>query len=314
MTNTVKVKRISRGKLLGVWSATPTPFTDALKIDRVAVKRLLKHHLRLGINKLFLGGTCGEGPWMPDADRRQFVRTVSEYAEGRFILAAQVTDNSPARILDNIHQAKEDGANIAVIATPYCVMGPLKSRCLDLYMRAIEGSPLPIGIYERGQNGSVVVPISVMKEVCCEKKVVLVKDSSCEPARQKAFLAARKKNKQLCLFTGDEFDPISCLKVGYDGMLLGGGIFNGLLARQLLAAAQKGDWETAEMIQERIQRINFTAYGGKKIQSWLTGLKTLLVEMGIFRTAAGHVTYDLSSTGHKAIKRLLETDADALLP
>ena len=51
----------TRDALSGVWSATPTPFTNRMQIDVTAVQRMIAHHLRLGTTRLFLAGTCGEG-------------------------------------------------------------------------------------------------------------------------------------------------------------------------------------------------------------------------------------------------------------
>lgn len=67
-----------------------------------------------------------------------------KYAKGRLTLAVQVTDNSSARILDNIKQTRDDGADIAVIAPPYFL--PLQSpkHLLDLYQTAIRKRRLVI--------------------------------------------------------------------------------------------------------------------------------------------------------------------------
>ena len=307
-------RKIAPDDLTGVWSASPTPFTDTMQIDVVSVRRMIDHHRRLGVERLFLAGTCGEGPWMRNRDRRKLVKTVSEYAGQQLVLAVQVTDNSPARILDVIHEAKEDGAHIAVIASPYFVGPPAPNRILDLYLRAISESPLPIGIYDRGRASSVLVPNSVLKQVVAQKNVILVKDSSLDPAHRRIFLAARRENPGLRLFTGYEFGCVEYLVAGYDGLLLGGGIFNGYMAGQILRAARAGDLTAAEKLQQRMNRIMWAAYGGKKIKCWLTGLKTLLVEMGIFRTTNGHITFPMTDNCRRAIKRLLQKDRDVLLP
>ena len=91
---------LSRAEMAGVWSATPTPFTESMEIDEAAVERMVAHHLRLGIKGLFVGGTCGEGPWMTDGQRRTLLRGIVRSAKGRLFIAAQVTDNSAARILE----------------------------------------------------------------------------------------------------------------------------------------------------------------------------------------------------------------------
>src|SRR5688572_16905148 len=89
-------------KMRGVWSATPTPFDDQGRVDAASVERLVEHHLRLGVKGLFLAGTCGEGAWMPNSERRRLVQSVVAANKGRMVVSVQVTDNSAARILDNM--------------------------------------------------------------------------------------------------------------------------------------------------------------------------------------------------------------------
>src|SRR5208283_186826 len=156
----------------GVWSATPTPFTNDLQLDTLAVKRLVGHHRRLGVNGLFLAGTCGEGACMPERQKRTLVQTVVKHAKGKMLIAVQVTDNSAARILDNIRAAKEDGADIAVIAPPLYLMNATPENVLALYTQAIRQSSLPVGIYDRGKHSHVAVPDAILPEIYAENNVV----------------------------------------------------------------------------------------------------------------------------------------------
>src|SRR3990172_4684954 len=111
----MKIKpHFSARPFAGVWSAAPTPFTENMKIDAVAVNRMVEHHFRLGVKGLFLAGTNGEGPWMTDAQRAQLIKLVVRCVRGRIPVAVQVTDNSAARILQNIAVAKVNGADLAV--------------------------------------------------------------------------------------------------------------------------------------------------------------------------------------------------------
>jgi dihydrodipicolinate synthase/N-acetylneuraminate lyase len=301
-------------KLSGVWSATPTPLNDDKTIDTVAVKRLVEHHLRLGINGLFLGGTCGEGPFMPNKQRRTLVQTAAACAKGRLLLALQVSDNSTERILDNIREAKEDGADIAIIAPPFFFMNATPGRMLSLYRDAIRTSELPVGIYDLGRNRGLLIPNEILETIMREPKVILVKDSSTDPTRRDIQLAARRKRPGLRLFTGDEFRCADYLKAGYDGGMLGGGIFNGYLARQILDAVRAGNIRKADQLQGRMNRLMYAVYGGKKIRCWLTGLKYLLVAMGIFRTRASYLDYPMTPSCREAIARALRKDRSVLLP
>lgn len=285
-----------------------------MELDLPSVDRLVEHHARLGVDGLFLAGTCGEGPWMTQAQRRSLVRRVVARAGGKMKIAVQVTDNSAARILDNIKQAQEDGAQIAVIAPPHFLILATPGHVRDLYLGAIRNSPLPVGIYDRGRHGSVIVPNDVLKLLYDEPNVVMCKDSSTDPARMRIALKARQKRPGLVLLTGDEFNTTVYMKAGYDGVLLGGGIFNGFMARQIIAAVRAGDMAEAEAIERRMIKLMVAVYGGKKIKCWLSGQKRLLVELGVFSTWKSYLNYPLTSACEKAIVRMAKSHKDVLLP
>jgi len=309
-----KKSLLAKYDFAGVWSAAPTPFTASMEIDEVSVRRMVEHHVRLGINGLFLAGTNGEGPWLTNRQRRQLIHSVVLANRGRMPLAVQVTDNSAARVLDNIHEAREEGATIAVVAQPYFFCNATPAILLAYYQTIIRHSPLPMGFYDRGRHSPVFVPESILPTIYAEPNLVIIKDSSSDPVRMKIALAARRKRPHLKLFDGDEFHAFPYLKAGYDGLLLGGGVFNGYLARLMIAAVACGQDALGERFQFRMNRMMWAVYGGKKIKCWLAGEKKLLVDMGIFRTWKNYPNYPLTPSCCKAIRRLLKTDRQYLFP
>ncbi|MEI6166926.1 MAG: dihydrodipicolinate synthase family protein [bacterium] len=308
------MKHIDTKRLNGLWSATPTPFTNRMAIDTVAVKRLVERHVRFGVKGLFLCGTCGEGPWMPDRERRALVRSAVAAARGRLVIATQVTDNSAARILDNMRVAAEDGADIAVIAPPTCLFNATSVNVAALYLAAIRASPLPVGIYDRGKHAAVFVTDDVLKQIYAEPKVVLIKDSSADVERMKLALSMKQTRPALQLLTGDEFACAAYMRAGYDGLLLGGGIFNARLAGMILEAVRDGQHREADRLQRRMNRLMWDVYGGPKITCWLSGLKHLLVEMGVFRTTGNFLNYPLTSGCRQTIARALLREKQTLFP
>ncbi|MCE5250360.1 dihydrodipicolinate synthase family protein [bacterium] len=303
-----------RARLTGVWSAAPTPLTDNMTVNTDDVKRMVDHHLSLGVNGLFLAGSNGEGPWLPDHERRILVRTVVKHVAGKLVIAVQVTDNSMARVLDNSRMAAEDGADIAVIAPPNFFMNATPANLTNHYIGAIRRSPLPVGIYDRGSFGPVSVPATVLKKVYLEKNVIMIKDSSLDPEHTRTALAARKKRPELSLLSGYEFDCVKYLEMGYDGLLLGGGVFNGHLAGRILEAVRAGDIKQAQRIQRKMNRIMYAIYGGRNISCWLSGEKKLLVDMGIFSTWRNFPNYPLTPSCIRVIGRILKEERDVLFP
>ena len=306
--------KLSSQDFAGVWSAAPTPFTASMEIDEGSVRRMVEHHVRLGIKGLFLAGTNGEGAWLTNRQRRQLIHGVVRANRGRMPIAVQVTDNSAARVLDNIHEAREEGATIAVVAQPCFFFNATPATLLAYYQTIIRHSPLPVGFYDRGRQSPVFVPESILPAIYAEPNLVVIKDSSSDPVRMKIALAARRKKPALKLFDGDEFHAVPYLKAGYDGLLLGGGVFNGYLARLMIEAVARGDNTQGERLQLRMNRMMWAVYGGKKIACWLSGEKKLLVDMGLFRTWKNYPDYPLTPSCRKAIQRLLKTDRQYLLP
>ncbi len=303
----------------GVWSAAPTPFDKNLAVDVESVKRMVDHHYRLGVQGLFLAGTNGEGPWLPERELRTLVRSVVKSNRGRMTVAVQVTDNSAARIVDNIGRAADDGADLAVIAPPYFGMAyasPRETarRLENLYLEAVGRSPLPVGIYDRGNYSAVVIPEKVLERIYLEPNVKIVKDSSVIASHLVLAVKARQRRPELALFCGYEFDCVKYLRAGYDGLLLGGGVFNGHLANLILKAMAAGDEKTAQAFQEKMNRLMYAVYGGKKITAWLSGEKYLLIKLGLFKTYKNFPDYPLTEREKAAIDKIAEKEKAFLLP
>jgi len=304
-----------------LWSATPTPLTGGrrrpadVEIDVAATHHLVDHHVRLGVDGLFILGSCGEGPWLPRRLHRTFIREVCDHSAGRLTIGVQVTDNSAPRIIENAQVAADEGADVAIMAAPFKLMGPIaSSKLADLYFDAIEGSPLPVGIYDLGERDSTFVPGEIIAEVLAHPKVIALKDSSGDPARQATALRVREGRPDLRIMSGNEFDTVGYLTAGYDGLVLGGAIFNGWMARRIMAAVEAGDLDRASELQQRMNELMWDVYGGEEITCWLAGLKHLLVRMGIFSTAINLLGYALTDECSARIEDALEREHDVLFP
>jgi 4-hydroxy-tetrahydrodipicolinate synthase len=290
---------IQRGR---VWSATPTPFSADGRVDVASVQRMVAHQIDLGVTGVMLAGTCGEGPWLRERDREVLVRTAVEAAKGKLQIALQVTDNSAGRVLDNIDQGLAWGAQIAVVAAPAFFMNATPARLVAHYAEVAKRSPLPVGLYDRGGASPYVVPESHLADLLSDPNFVVVKDSAQQASRRDAYKKARDARPDLVLFSGSEFDCVEFLTGGYDGLLLGGGIFNAALAIKLMAAVKANDLATANALQTRMNDLMYRVYGGTKIECWMSGLKELLVQLGIFSTHYNLLGYPLTDHCRAQIK------------
>ncbi len=292
-----------------IWSAVPTPLTPAFRVDEGAVERMVLDAIQSGIKGLFLAGTCGEGPWLPDREKQVLVRTAARAARGKLKIAAQASDNSVPRILENVQLAAEAGADYAIIASPATFMNATPERVTALFTEAVNASPLPVGIYDLGKHRPVVIPEARLKEIYLLPNVHLVKDSSGAPARRTAALAARQEKPALQLFNGDEFHCMEYLQAGYDGFMFGGAA---AIAPQLNRIAQlyaAGRLEEAAAVDAEMKEVLYGIYGGKSIACWLTGLKYYMVRRGLFSTTTSFLGYPLTDECRAYIERYVATAA-----
>lgn len=295
----------------GVWSATPTPLDDQGRVDVPSVHRLVEHHIRMGCTGVMLAGTCGEGPWLTAANREALVKAAVAASAGRLRIALQVTDNSAARTLHNVEQAAQWGAELAVVAQPFFFINATPARLLGYCQEIARHAPLPMGYYDRGKASAYMLPEPELAEVAAEPNYVMIKDSSQIPTRRDLFVAARRDKPGLILLDGDEFDCVSSLRAGFDGVLLGGSIFNAGLAHRIIRAVRAGDLAEAQRVQERMNDLMRRVYGGPKIECWMSGLKELLVQMGLFSTSHNLLGFPLTDHCRRQIADAL-SGADGL--
>lgn len=277
-----------------IWSAVPTPLHSDLTVDAEAVQKTVSAAIHDDIHGLFLAGTCGEGPWLPDRERRRLVETAVKAASGRLKIAAQVSDNSVPRILDNIKAAAAAGADYAIIAAPALFMNATPERIAALFEEAATLSPLPVGIYDLGRHRPITIPEDRLMQLYLLPNVHLVKDSSGSPERRAVALGARLKKPTLQLLNGDEFRCLDYLQAGYDGCMFGGAAAVAPQLHQIIDLFRRGRIAEAKEIEARMKETLFGIYGGEKIACWLTGLKYYMVRRGLFASTVSYLGYPLT--------------------
>lgn len=286
-----------------IWSAVPTPLTPDLKVDVASVARMVAAAVSEGIEGLFIAGTCGEGPWLPDRERRRLMDAAVHAAAGRLKIAAQVSDNSVPRILDNAAVAAKAGVDFAIIASPAIMLNATPERIAAHFTEAATECPLPVGIYDLGRHRSVMIPEDSLKAIYLLPQVHFVKDSSGSPERRACALAARREKPKLRLFNGDEFRCLEYLQAGYDGCMFGGAAVVAPELRHIGKLFVAGEIVGAAAVDAEMKKTLFGIYGGESIACWLTGLKHYMVRRGLFTTSASFLGYPLTEECRKFIDR-----------
>lgn len=296
-----------------VWSATPTPFTADGRLDDAGLERLCVQHRRLAVSGLFLAGTCGEGPFMPNGQRDELIRKIRGLAGADLHLAVQVSDTSWARVRENIARAVDAGADSVVIAAPWLIRFVNREFARRYFFESLEcDCPVPMGIYVLRQAPETGIDLEFWREIVTHPRVAYVKDSSGSAEFRRAFLEVRNGRPDLVLRTGDEFDVLSAIRDGYNGCLLGTAILNAGLIGRAIAALKAGDTAGARAWQDRGNRLLGDLFR-PDISAWMSGLKYALRTAGLFSTEFSHLAYPLDDEDRARIERALEREREYLL-
>ncbi len=293
-----------------IWSASPTPFLDGGVLDDAGIENLVQQHTRLGVTGLFLGGTCGEGPFMPNHQRAELIHRVRSAAGTRFHLAVQVTDTSALRVRRNIAEAVEAGADSVVIAAPWLGRFVNPEFARRYFRESLAGPwPVPVGIYVLKQPPETGMDLDLWAEIVSHPAVAYVKDSSGSAEYRRALLAVKAERPGLVLRTGDEFDVLSAVADGYDGCVLGTAILNAGMIGRALEAQGRGDLEAARTWQQRSNRFLFDLFR-PDIGAWMSGLKYALVRLGLFTTEFAHLVDPLTDEDRRRIEAALDRERE----
>jgi 4-hydroxy-tetrahydrodipicolinate synthase len=81
-------------------AATPTPLKPDGTLDRASALRLCRRWLDIDLDGVFLLGSMGEGPYLPEGVRDAFLELALDQVGGKLALFASVADLSRERMHD----------------------------------------------------------------------------------------------------------------------------------------------------------------------------------------------------------------------
>lgn len=94
----------------GVWPALVTPHTPDRQVNVTVLREIVEYLIGKGVDGFYVGGTTGEGIFMPVAQRRLVVETVLEQVKGRVPVLLHVGAVSADDAVDLARHARECGA------------------------------------------------------------------------------------------------------------------------------------------------------------------------------------------------------------
>lgn len=248
-------------ELRGVLPALASPTTRDGAVDEPAVRRLVEQVIGGGVHGLLPLGSTGEVASLDERSRRTLLAAVIDAAAGRVPVVCGVAQTSLADAISEVRAAAEAGAIAALVAPPFYYPTD-QATVLAFYRRLAAGSGLPILVYNIPQFTKVIAEPSTVATLAREGAIVGIKDSSRDFDYFERLCVATRDLPDFRLFTGSETMLLASLAMGGSGTICASANVAPGWVVDLCAAFDRGDWDRARRLQDRLIELGMAVQGG----------------------------------------------------
>ena len=199
----------------GALTALVTPFHDGV-VDERALHDLVEQQIVAGVDGVVPCGSTGEAATLTHAEHRRVIEVVVAAARGRVRVLAGTGSNATAEAIALTRDAKEAGADGALLISPY-YNKPTPEGIVQHYAAVARETSFPLVVYNiPGRTASNILP-STMARLAEIEQVVGVKES-CGDLHQVAQLIAATPSSFRVL-AGDDWATLPMLALGGAGVI-----------------------------------------------------------------------------------------------
>jgi len=263
-----------RTMFTGVGTALVTPFTKGGAVDEPAVKRLARRQIDAGIHFLVPCGTTGETPTLSAAERLRVVELVLEEANGQVPVMAGAGANDTNEAVALSKEMHRLGVQGLLQVTPW-YNKPTPDGWGAHVAAVAEATPLPVMLYNvPGRTGCNIDAVTLAK-LATIPRVIGVKEASGNITQM--IEICRAVPEHFLVLSGDDAMTLPLMAIGGRGLISVASNSLPSQMAQLVEAAERGDYETARRLHQRLVPIML----GNFIESNPGPVKYAMAAMGL---------------------------------
>jgi len=268
------VIRIKKFNLEGIFPALVTPFKNEVEINEEALRRLVNFVVDKGVTGVVPVGTTGEFVYLLTEERKRVLEIVVDEVNGRVPVIAGTGASSTMEAIELSRHARDVGADVALVVTPYYLRSADKGVHQHFYEVA-KATDLPIVLYNIPQCTGELLSREVVEDLAQIENVVGLKDSSGNlPYMLELLNFVGDKINIVC---GHDEVVLPALASGAKGAILASANVIPDIWIRLYQAVQKEDFDSARKLQMSAQKLAriFCRHGGA------VAVKAALTMMGV---------------------------------
>lgn len=204
--------------LQGVITALITPF-NSQGIDSHGLRSNIQFQINSGVNGIFVLGSTGEAATITKNERREVIKIAVEEAKGLVPVFVGTGTNCTKTTFEYTDEAKNLGANCAVIVTPY--YNRPSQEGLYRHFQAIHSNcEIPICLYNNPFRSVVNLENETILRLAQLPRIIGLKDSTgnIEKFKELNSLLPIHRSHPFYLLAGDDDKALEFIQEGAKGL------------------------------------------------------------------------------------------------
>lgn len=160
----------------GIYTALITPFKNGA-VDEEALRRIVEEQIGAGVDGLVPCGSTGESATLSHEEHERVIKVVVEQAKKRVRVIAGTGSNNTREAVRLTQAAKREGADGALLITPY-YNKPTQEGLFQHYETVAREAQLPILLYNIPGRTAVTIAPETLVRLSKVANVVGVKDAT----------------------------------------------------------------------------------------------------------------------------------------
>lgn len=235
----------------GVWVATTSFFDEKGSLDEYSFEKHCDWLLESGVSGLVPCGTTGEGPTLAAEERKLLIQIATKLSSklNRGVIAG-CGGNNTQTVLKLILEAKDSGANAALVVTPY-YNRPTQEGLLAHYRFLADKSPIPLVLYNVPSRTGVNLLPETVAQLWQHPNIVALKEATGMHSQWLSFMSSPiPEGKAILAGDDDAFATLTAL--GATGIISASANVAPHLFVQLDALLKAKRFEEAFSLQKKL--------------------------------------------------------------
>ncbi len=204
--------------LKGSLVALVTPMEEGGEVDYESLEKLIDWHINQGTNGIVSVGTTGESATLDVDEHVQVIKHTVEHVNSRVPVIAGTGANSTSEAIELTQESKQNGADFALIVTPY-YNKPTQKGLISHYTKLANEVDIPQILYNVPSRTACDILPETVKILSTHNNIVGIKEAVDSKERIDDLIAISSNNQNFQLFSGDDPSFIKMIQKGGDGVI-----------------------------------------------------------------------------------------------